>query len=51
VTVAAITAALAVLLLASTEYGAQIFPPVWGILALLPPAAGVVASVLLLRRR
>jgi hypothetical protein len=49
--VATITAALAVLLLASTEYGAQIFPPVWGILALLPPAAGVVTAVLLLRRR
>jgi hypothetical protein len=51
VVVAMITAALAVLLLASTEYGAQIFPPVWGILALLPPAAGVATAVLLLRRR
>jgi hypothetical protein len=51
VVVATITAALAVLLLASTEYGAQIFPPVWGILALLPPAAGVATTVLLLRRR
>jgi hypothetical protein len=46
-----VSAALAVLLLATTEYGAQIFPPVWGILALLPPAAGVVTSALLLRRR
>ena len=51
VTTVVITAALAVLLLATTEYGAQIFPPVWGILALLPSAAGVVTSALLLRRR
>ena len=51
VTTVVVTAALAVLLLATTEYGAQIFPPVWGILALLPPAAGVVTSALLLRRR
>ena len=51
VTTVVVTAALAVLLLATTEYGAQVFPPVWGILALLPPAAGVATSVLLLRRR
>ncbi len=51
VVVVTITAALAVLLLASTEYGAQIFPPLWGILALLPPAAGVATTVLLVRRR
>ncbi len=44
-----ITAALAGLLLASTEYGTQIFPPVWGVLAALPPAAGIVAAVLLHR--
>ena len=25
------------LLFAATEYGAQIFPPLWGILAVLPP--------------
>ena len=43
--------AAALLLLASTEYGAQIFPPLWGILALLPPAAGALAVVLLRRRR
>jgi hypothetical protein len=48
--VTAVTAALAVLLLASTEYGGRIFPPLWGILALLPAAAGVLAVVLLLRR-
>ena len=51
VTTVVVTAALAVLLLATTEYGAQIFPPVWGVLALLPAAAGVVTSALLLRRR
>ena len=51
VAVTTITAALALLLLASTEYGAQIFPPLWGILAMLPPAAGTLAAVLLFRRR
>ena len=45
--VVTITAALAVLLLVSTEYGAQIFPPLWGILAILPAAAGILAAVLL----
>jgi hypothetical protein len=51
VVVVTITAALAVLLLVSTEYGGQIFPPVWGILALLPPAAGVCTAALLVRHR
>ena len=51
VVVATVTAALALLLLVSSEYGAQIFPPLWGILAVLPAAAGVLAAVLLLRRR
>ena len=46
-----ITAALALLLLVSTEYGAQIFPPLWGILAILPAAAGALGVVLLRRRR
>jgi hypothetical protein len=45
--VGAACAALAVLLLTSTEYGAQVFPPLWGILALLPPAVGVSAVLLL----
>jgi hypothetical protein len=49
VVVIAITAALAMLLLFSTEYGGRIFPPLWGILASLPPAAGIVAVVLLFR--
>ena len=51
VVVTTITAALALLLPVSTEYGVQIFPPLWGILAVLPPAAGILAVVLLFRRR
>ena len=51
VVVTTITAALALLLLASTEYGAQIFPPLWGILAILPAAAGALAVALLRRRQ
>ena len=51
VVVTTITAALALLLLVSTEYGAQIFPSLWGILAVLPPAAGILAAVLFFRRR
>jgi len=51
VVVTTITAALALLLLVTTEYGAQIFPPLWGILAMLPPAAGILAAMLLRRRR
>ncbi len=50
VAVIAVTAVLAVLLLVSTEYGTQVFPPLWGILAILPPAAGVLALVLFFRR-
>ncbi|SCL18144.1 hypothetical protein GA0070624_1461 [Micromonospora rhizosphaerae] len=50
VVVITVTAALAVLLLVSTEYDAQIFPPLWGTLAILPPAVGVLAVVLLFRR-
>ena len=51
VVVTTITAGLALLLLVTTEYGAQIFPPLWGVLAMLPPAAGILAAVLLRRRR
>ena len=46
-----VTAALAVLLLTAGEYGGTIFAPVWGTVALLPPVAGIVAVVDLLRRR
>jgi hypothetical protein len=47
VVVTTVTAALALLLFVSREYGAQIFPPLWGILAILPAAAGILAAVLL----
>jgi hypothetical protein len=47
VVVTTVTAALALLLFVSREYGAQIFPPLWGILASLPAAAGILAAVLL----
>ena len=50
VIVIAISAGLAVLLLASSEYDAQIFPPLWGVLAILPAAAGIPAAALLLRQ-
>lgn len=50
-TVIAITAGLALLLLVSSEYGARIFPPLWGILAILPAIAGILATALLLRPR
>lgn len=50
-TATAITAAVAALLLGASEYGASIFPPQWGLLALLPAAAGAVAVFLLLRPR
>ncbi|HEX5596932.1 MAG TPA: hypothetical protein VFX61_13085 [Micromonosporaceae bacterium] len=44
------TAGLAVVLLVSAEYGEQVFPPLWGTLAILPPAVGVIAVVQLFRR-
>jgi hypothetical protein len=47
VVVTTVTAALALLLFVSREYGAQIFPPLWGILAVLPAAAGILATMLL----
>ncbi len=47
VVVTTVTAALALLLLVSSEYGAQIFPPLWGVLAILPAVAGILAAVLL----
>jgi cytochrome bd-type quinol oxidase subunit 2 len=45
-----ITAGLGLLLLGASEYGSQLFPPLWGVLALLPAAAGAVTAVLLRRR-
>ena len=51
VVVSTVTAVLAATLFVSTEYGTQIFPPLWGLLAALPSAAGIVAVVLLYQHR
>jgi hypothetical protein len=45
-----VTAALGVALLTSTEYGVHPFPPLWGVLALLPAAAGVLWASASFRR-
>jgi hypothetical protein len=45
-----LTATFGVVLLTATEYGVHPFPPLWGILALLPAVAGAVVPVVLLRR-
>jgi hypothetical protein len=47
VVVTTVTAALALLLLGTQGYSAQIFPPLWGTLALLPTAAGAFTVALL----
>jgi hypothetical protein len=44
VVVIVVTGALGVLLLVVGEYGSRIFPPLWGILALLPAVAGLVST-------
>lgn len=46
-----ITGSLALTLLFAGEYGEQIYPSVWGVLAGLPVIAGIVAAAQLLRRR
>jgi hypothetical protein len=46
--VVAINVTLALTLLASTEYDARIFPPIWGALAALPCVPGLAAVWLLL---
>jgi hypothetical protein len=46
----AVSAGLAAALLTASEYGDQLFPPLWGLLALLPAAAGVLATAALFRR-
>ena len=48
--VVALTATLAVTLLAATEYGSTVFPLRWGALAALPAVVGAVAVPALLRR-
>ncbi|MEV5964181.1 hypothetical protein AB0L70_20595 [Kribbella sp. NPDC051952] len=50
VTSVVITAALAVVLLTTSEYGAHLFPALWGVLALLPAVAGIAATVMVVRR-
>jgi hypothetical protein len=45
-----VMATLAVVLLASNEYGQRVYPPVWGLVALLAPLAGALATVRLLSR-
>jgi hypothetical protein len=45
-----ITASLAVVLLTTSEYGAHLFPALWGVLALLPAVAGIAATVVVVRR-
>lgn len=49
--VVAISVTLALTLLASTEYGERIFPPLWGALASLPCLPGIAAVWLLLPGR
>ncbi len=45
-----VTASLAAILLTVTEYGVHPFPPLWGVLALLPAVAGAAVPVVLLRQ-
>ncbi|HZX02237.1 hypothetical protein [Kribbella sp.] len=51
VLVVLLTASLGITLLAASEYGVHPYPPLWGLLALLPAIAGAVATALLFRRR
>lgn len=46
-----ITGGLALTVFATAEYGETIYPPVWGLLALLPVLAGAVGAVFLFRRK
>ncbi|TWD82513.1 hypothetical protein FB561_3646 [Kribbella amoyensis] len=45
-----ISASVAVVLLTASEYGERIFPPLWGVLAILPAVAGAFATARLFRR-
>lgn len=44
-----VTGVTAILLLTSTEYGEQVFSPVWGLLVLTPTVLGIIATILLVR--
>jgi hypothetical protein len=46
-----LTASLGVTMLTASEYGVHPYPPLWGLLALLPAIAGAVATALLFRRK
>lgn len=48
--VTAINSALGVGLLVAAEYDTRIYPPLWGILAVLPAGAGLTALVMAIRR-
>ena len=51
VTAVLVGAGMAAALVGSREYGEQIFPTLWGLLALLSPIVGVLAVVHLARRK
>jgi hypothetical protein len=51
VLVVLLTATLGITLLAASEYGVHPYPPLWGLLALLPAVAGAIATALLFRRK
>jgi len=46
-----VNAVLALTMLFVTEYAEPVFPPMWGLLAALPAAAGIGAAAVLIRRR
>ncbi|HEX5086932.1 MAG TPA: hypothetical protein VFV89_03930 [Nocardioides sp.] len=45
-----VVGALAVTLLAASEYGEQVYPPFWGVVTMLSALAGAAGAVLLVRR-
>lgn len=44
-----VTGTVAILLLTASEYGEQVFSPVWGVLALIPTVLGILATIGLVR--
>lgn len=51
ITATVLTALQATTLLSVSEYGQRIFPAQWGLLAAIPPLAGIAAAALALGRR
>lgn len=43
------TGTVAILLLTASEYGERVFSPAWGLMALVPTALGITATILLVR--